>query len=83
MPPKRKLPEVPPDAAEVRSGTNWLRMRPWMSSMMRGCSSVWPPTHAPGCRALSTVPGGAMMSIGRTAPALIGASPPITWKTPL
>ena len=71
-----------PDAAEQRSGATWLSTRPWIRSTIRGCSSVCPPTHGAGVPNIDYRSGGATMSIGLIAPALIGAPLPITWKIP-
>ena len=63
-PPNKKQQEVPPSEAGMRSGRASAKA-PKMMSVMRGLTSVLPPTSAAGNSQFTTVPGGATMFIGR------------------
>ena len=55
---------VPPSAAATRSGSAGASAPTTMSASF-GWVSVLPPTDGPGYTTFTTVPGGAMMWIGR------------------
>jgi len=74
MPPIVRLFIVPWLAAGIRSGTAWANALNSTSTMRCDISTLPPATDAGGF-ALTTVPCGAITSIGSISPALAGASP--------